>query len=70
LKFKFYKDEWDLFFENCDFTDEETKIIALIRKEWALIDIAEELLMSISTLVRKKKKIENKIIHYISKGSR
>ena len=70
MKFRFYKDEWDLFFQNCDFTDEETEIIKFLRKEWALVDIAAELCMSIATLVRKKKKIENKIIHFIDKDSR
>ena len=68
MKLRFYKDEWELFFQNCDFTDEETEIISFLRKEWALVDIAAELCMSIATLVRKKKKIENKIVHYISRS--
>ena len=69
MKFRFYKDEWDLFLENCGFTDDEYEIIPLLRKGWALADVAAELNISDSTLKRRKKSIENKIIRYISMSS-
>lgn len=65
MKLDFYKDEWDGIINNCDFTDIEIKIIELLRRGWCLIDIAEELYISLSTVKRRKKSIENKIIHYI-----
>ena len=65
MKLDFYKDEWNAILNNCDFTDIEIKIIELIRRGWCLIDISEELYLSLSTVKRRKKNIENKIIHYI-----
>ena len=65
MKLDFYKDEWDAILNNCDFTDIEIKIIELIRRGWCLIDISEEFYLSLSTVKRRKKGIENKIIHYI-----
>jgi DNA-binding NarL/FixJ family response regulator len=65
--FRFYNDEWELFIQNCGFTDIELEIIPLIRRGWAQIDIAAELCISLRTFARHKKRIEDKIIHYISK---
>ena len=64
MKLNFYKDEWNDILNNCDFTDIEIKIIELIGRGWCLIDISEELYLSLSTVKRRKKNIENKIIHY------
>lgn len=69
LKFKFYNDEWELFLENCGFSDDELEIIKFLRREWALIDIAAELCISYSTLERRKKRISQKIARYISRSS-
>lgn len=65
MKLDFYKEEWDNILTKCDFTDIELDIIRLIRKGWCLIDISAELYVSLSTVKRRKKSIENKIIHYI-----
>ena len=69
MKFRFYNDEWELFLENCGFSDDELEIVKFLRREWALIDIAEELCISLSTLARRKKRITQKIARYISRSS-
>lgn len=67
MKFKFYNDEWEEFLEHCGFSDDELELIKFLRKEWAQVDIAEELCISVPTLTRRKKRITEKIIRYISK---
>lgn len=64
---KFFNDEWESFIENCGFTDDELEIVKFLRKGWAQVDIAAELCISIPTLTRRKKRITEKIIRYISK---
>lgn len=66
MKFRFFNDEWELFVEHCGFSDSELEIIPFLRKEWALIDIATELNISVSTLERRKNRISEKIARYIS----
>lgn len=66
MKYRFFVDEWELFLEHCGFSDDELEIIPFLRREWAIIDIAEELCISVSTLVRRKKRISEKIARYIS----
>ena len=63
---RFYNDEWESFLKNCGFTDDELDIIPFLRRGWASVDIAEELSISTSTLARRKKRIMEKIIRYIS----
>lgn len=70
MTLKFFNDEWELFMSNCGFTDDETEIVHLLRRGWYCVDIAAELNISHSTLKRRKKKIEQKIIRYISKSGR
>lgn len=65
---KFFKDEWDLFEQNCGFTDDEMEVVKLLRRGWYGFDIAAELNISVSTFKRRKKRIEQKIIRYISKA--
>ena len=69
MKLDFDKTEWQKLIDNCEFTDDELEVIPLIRRGWALVDIAAELCISHSTLKRRKRKIENKIIRFICKGS-
>lgn len=64
---RFYKDEWETFISNCGFTDDELEVIKFLRKGWAHYDIAAELCISISTLTRRKRRISQKILRYISK---
>lgn len=66
MKIEFYPDEWDEFLKNCDFTDQEVEIIALIRRGWYIPDIAAELYISDTTVKRRRKSIANKILHYIA----
>ena len=66
MKYRFFVDEWELFLEHCGFSDDELEIIPFLRHEWAIIDIAEELCISVSTLERRKKRISEKIARYIS----
>ena len=66
---RFFNDEWELFVKNCGFTDDELEIIPYLRRGWACVDIAEEISMSLSTLKRRRKRIGNKIIRYLSKYS-
>lgn len=68
MKMDFFNDEWDEFVENCGFTDNELEIVLLLRKGWCLIDISEELNISLSTAARRRKRIGQKIIRYISKN--
>lgn len=67
---KFFKDEWELFIENCGFTDDELELVPLLRRGWAGVDIAEELSISASTVSRRKRSIEGKIVRYISRNIR
>lgn len=66
MKIEFYPEEWKEFIDNCDFTDQELKVIELIRRGWFVPDIAAELYISDSTVKRLRKKIANKILHYIA----
>ena len=68
MKFNFFNDEWEEFLEHCGFSDDELETIVLFRREWAQVDIAAELCISLSTLSRRKKRITQKIIRYISKN--
>lgn len=65
---KFFVDEWELFLENCGFTDNEVELIPFLRRGWVSIDIAEELSISTSTVARRKKAIMEKIARYISRS--
>lgn len=64
-KLDFYPEEWDSFINNCDFTDIELDIIKLTRRGWVIADIAAELYLSESTVKRRRKSIDRKILHYI-----
>lgn len=68
MKMNFFNDEWDEFVENCGFTDEEYEVVVLLRRGWYLIDIAEELNISLSTAARRRKRVGQKIIRYIAKN--
>lgn len=61
----FLKSEWEEFLNCIDFTDDELKIIPLIRRGWPQEDIAAELFLSRRTVARRVTSISNKIIHYI-----
>lgn len=65
---KFFFDEWEEFILYCGFTDEELEIIPFLRRGWYSVDIAEELSISLSTFKRRKKRIEQKIIHHIQRA--
>lgn len=66
MKLDFYKEEWEEILNSCDFTDDELQVINLLRKGWCLIDIAAEMYVSLSTINRRKRNIENKVIHFIA----
>lgn len=61
----FYTDEWNEFLNNIDFTDEEKKIISLVRRGWCQEDIAAELYISRATVARRYTSITNKIVRYV-----
>lgn len=65
MKLDFYADEWSDFEKHCGFTDDELKVVGLLRRGWRLIDIAAEMYVSESTVKRRKASIERKILHYI-----
>ena len=63
----FYADEWNEFLANCDFTELELKIIQYKRTtDLRNIDIGQELGYCEKTIIRRCKKITDKIIRYIS----
>lgn len=66
MKLDFYNDEWELLISNCGFTDDELELIKFLRRGWAQFDIAAELCISVPTLTRRKRKVTEKIIRYIS----
>lgn len=68
MTMNFFNDEWEIFVENCGFTDDELEVVNLLRKGWCIIDIAEELCISHSTAARRRKRIGQKIIRYIVKN--
>lgn len=61
----FYVDEWQEFLSNIDFTDEERKVIELVRRGWCQEDIAAELYCSRRTIARRYSSITNKIVRYV-----
>lgn len=61
----YYKEQWQEFLDNIDFTDEELAIIDLARKGWYQEDIAAELHTSRRTVARRYTSIVNKIVHYV-----
>lgn len=61
----FYANEWNEFLNHIDFTDEEKKVIELVRRGWAQEDIAAELYCSRRTVARRYTSITNKIVHYV-----
>lgn len=61
----YYKEQWQEFIDNIDFTDEELAIINLARKGWYQEDIAAELHTSRRTVARRYTSIVNKIVHYV-----
>ena len=69
MTMRFFNDEWESFVAHCGFTDDELEIVVFLRKGWAGIDIAAELCISLSTFTRRKKRISQKILRYISKAS-
>lgn len=65
MRLQFLKEDWEEFLQNIDFTDNELKIIPLIRRGWFLVDIAAELDISVSTVKRRTTSITNKTVAYI-----
>jgi DNA-binding NarL/FixJ family response regulator len=68
MRLQFFNDEWEEFIAECGFTDDELKIVPFLRRGWYSVDIAAELCLSVSTFKRRKKRIEQKIIRYISRA--
>ena len=68
MKLNFFNDEWEALIGNCGFTDVEMEIIPFLRRGWYAVDIAAELNVSSSTVKRRKRKVEQKIIRYIVKA--
>lgn len=64
---QFYNDEWELFVQNCGFTDDEMAVVVLLRRGWYSVDIAEELSVSLSTVKRRRNNIKKKISRYLIK---
>ena len=60
MRLEFRKEDWEEFLANIDFTDNEQKIIPLIRRGWYQMDIAAELDISVSTVKRRFPPIPNK----------
>ena len=60
-----FADEWEELLSACDFTDEERAIIALLRRGWYGVDIAEEIGISHRTEKRRIRSITAKIKHYM-----
>lgn len=65
MKLEFRKEDWEEFLENIDFTDNEKKVIPLLRRGWYQVDIAAELNISVSTVKRRITSITNKTVSYI-----
>lgn len=65
MRLEFRKEDWEEFLANIDFTDNEQKIIPLIRRGWYQMDIAAELDISVSTVKRRITSITNKVVGYI-----
>lgn len=68
MKLQFYADEWEEFIRNCGFTDAELEVVALLRRGWYSIDIAEEINVSKRTVDRLRKRITQKITRYLLRG--
>ena len=70
MRLEFRKEYWEEFLANIDFTDNEQKMIPLIRRGWYQMDIAAELDISVSTVKRRITSITNKVVSYIMRTRR
>lgn len=65
LKTEFTKIECDKFRELCNFTDEELKVFNLRVRDKSVVEIAENLNISTTTVNRRIKNIKKKILKVI-----
>lgn len=67
MKLCFLESEWREFIENCAFTDDELEIIPYLKRGVYLYAIAQQLNVSEKTIKRRKKRIEYKMIKYLTR---
>ena len=61
----FLESEYEMFYNNCNFTDRQLEILNLRRKGKSIIEISMALNMGEATVSRELKKIKKKILRVI-----
>lgn len=61
----FLESEYEIFYNNCNFTDRQLEILNLRRKGKSIIEISMSLNMGEATVSRELKKIKKKILRVI-----
>lgn len=61
----FLESEYQMFYNNCNFTDRQLEILNLRRKGKSIIEISMSLNMGEATVSRELKKIKKKILRVI-----
>ena len=61
----FLESEYEMFYNNCNFTDRQLEILNLRRKGKSIVEISMSLNMGEATVSRELKKIKKKILKVI-----
>lgn len=61
----FLESEYEMFYNNCNFTDRQIEILNLRRKGKSIVEISMTLNMGEATVYRELKKIKKKILRVI-----
>lgn len=61
----FLESEYEMFYNNCNFTDRQLEILNLRRKGKSIVEISMSLNMGEATVSRELKKIKKKILRII-----
>ena len=61
----FLESEYQMFYNNCNFTDRQIEILNMRRKGKSIVEISMTLCMGEATVSRELKKIKNKILRVI-----
>lgn len=61
----FLESEYEMFYNNCNFTDRQLEILNLRRKGKSIIEISMSLNMGEATVYRELKRIKKKILRVI-----
>lgn len=65
---KLYRCELDFLIENCNFTEDEKVLISMASQQKSDQEIASKLNISSSSVTKRKKKVNKKVLDFLEKG--